>query len=302
MSFQKKLRRHIFGKIVKVSPVIASKLIYLKVFKKKLNLKEPRTFNEKLMWLKLKEQDTLKIQCTDKYLVREYVANRCFPELLIDLHGIYESAEEIDFDKLPNRFVLKCTHGSGFNIVCTNKHFLDKVYVRKQLNTWLKTDYSLYCGEPHYAKIRPRIIAESFIGKRSGKVPTDYKIHCFHGEPQYIEVVLDRGTPFQKILTYTCDWELLPYKYEAIHFQGVCERPMKLSDMLEIARRLSKAFTYVRVDLYAIGVRIYFGELTFTPSACLDTNLLASADMELGNLLNLKKDRSIRSGITEVNM
>ena len=289
MSVIKKLGRRIFGVIVKISPVLASKLIYLKVFRKRLNLKTPRTFNEKLMWLKLKEQDALKTQCTDKYLVREYVAQQCFPELLIDLHGIYERAEDIDFDKLPSRFVLKCTHGSGFNIVCTNKQFLDKANVRKQLNTWLKTDYSLYSGEPQYAKIKPRIIAERFIGKRGGKVPTDYKIHCFHGEPQFIDVILDRDTPFKKNLTYTCEWGFLPYTQDAVQFEEVCERPVKLADMLDIARRLSRAFTYVRVDLYAIGVRIYFGELTFTPAACLNTTLLASADLKLGYLLNLEQ-------------
>ncbi|MER1987893.1 MAG: ATP-grasp fold amidoligase family protein [Solibacillus sp.] len=285
----KKIRRRIFTRIVKLSPVLASKIIYLKVFRRPLNLRAPRTFNEKLMWLKLKEDDALKMQCTDKYLVRDYVAQQCFPELLIDLHGIYERAEDIDFDQLPNRFVLKCTHGSGFNIVCTNKLFLDQEYARKQLNDWLKTDYSLYCGEPYYAGIKPRIIVERFIGKRGGQLPIDYNIHCFHGEPQFIEVVLDRDTAFKKHLFYTCDWELLPYTEDALHFDGVCERPVKLVDMLEIARHLSRAFTYVRVDLYALGVRIYFGELTFTPAACLDTDLLTTADELLGSYIHLEQ-------------
>lgn len=289
MAVMKRLGRRLFTLVVKLSPVVASKLLYFKVFRRKLNLKAPSTFNEKLMWLKLNEPDELKTQCTDKYLVRDYVAKQCFPELLIDLIGIYERAEDIDFEQLPNRFVLKCTHGSGFNIVCANKLFLDKDYTKKQLNEWLETDYSLYCGEPHYAGIRPRIIIERFIGKRSGQVPTDYKIHCFHGEPQFVEVVLDRDTAQKKHLLFTCDWELLPYTKDALMFDEVCERPMKLGDMLDIARRLSRMFTYVRVDLYAIGVRIYFGELTFTPAACLDTDLLASADRELGRYLHLEQ-------------
>lgn len=289
MTVGKTIGRRLFARVVKASPVLASQILYFKVFRKRLNLKAPRTFNEKLMWLKLNEPDVLKTQCTDKYLVREYVRARCGEELLIDLHGVYERAEDIDFARLPNRFVLKCTHGSGFNIVCKNKLFLDEDYTRKQLNNWLKMNYSLYCGEPHYAGIRPRIVAERYIGKRSGQLPIDYKIHCFHGEPQFIDVVMDRDTPLKKNLTYTCDWELLPYTHDSVQFDGDCERPVKLAEMLDIARKLSRAFTYVRVDLYAVGVRIYFGELTFTPAACVDTDLLARADLELGQLLHLEQ-------------
>lgn len=283
----KKIMRLAFTLLVEISPVLASKVIYYKTFGKRLNLKNPTTFNEKLMWLKLTEDDELKAHCTDKYLVRDYVRDRGLGDILIDTYDMYERAEQIDFDKLPDRFVMKCTHGSGFNIVCANKYFLEKAHTLAQLKKWMQTDYSLYCCEPHYAKIRPRILVEQFIGERGGKLPTDYKIHCFHGQPEVIEVIADRDTPNRKNILFSCDWTLLPYTKEALEVGESWERPQNLTEMLRVARTLSEAFTYVRVDLYSVENKVYFGELTFTPAACVDTDLLQEADVQLGRLLDL---------------
>lgn len=282
----KKWLRLAFARLVEVSPILASRILYYRAFRKRLHLQKPVTFNEKLMWLKLYEEDALKTKCADKYGVRDYVHARGLSEHLIKTYGVYDYVEDIDFEQLPERFVLKCTHGSSFNIVCANKYFLDKAHTVAQLQKWLQTDYSLYCAEPHYAKIKPRIVVEEFIGERGGRLPTDYKIHCFHGEPQIIQVVVDRDTPRKKNMLFSKEWVMLPYKKDTL-LQDVCERPRELARMLEIARKLSEEFTYVRVDLYAVEGQVYFGELTFTPAACVDANLLEGADVQIGKLLDL---------------
>ncbi|HWK24494.1 MAG TPA: ATP-grasp fold amidoligase family protein [Ureibacillus sp.] len=273
----------IFSLIKRISPVMASKIIYYKTFKKKLNLKNPTTFNEKLMWLKLNEDDTFKAKCTDKYLVRDYIKELGYSNILIELYNVYEHAEDIDFDALPDRFAMKCTHGSGFNIICNDKNTLDLNLVRLQLNKWMNTNYSFVNGEPHYSKIKPRIIVERFLERSNLQAPIDYKIHCFHGKPQIIEVAL----PTMDLL-YNCDWELLPYNMASVNYNETLERPERLEEMLEIARGLSRAFLYVRVDLYYCNNEIYFGELTFTPAACLDVDFIDDADYQMGKLLHLE--------------
>lgn len=289
MSIIKKVLRPSFSLLVKASPVIASKVIYYKTFREKLNLKNPTTFNEKLMWLKLKEEDTLKTRYTDKYSVRDYIKENGYENILIELYKVYDSVEEINFEELPNSFIIKCTHGSGFNIICSNKEQLDRKNTILQIKKWMKIDYSLVSCEPHYSKIKPRIIVERFLGDSDGKVPIDYKIHCFHGEPKIIELIFDRGTSQKKCILLNLDWETLPYNEQSINFKEVIQKPEKSNEMLEIARSLSSPFTYVRVDLYYYNKEIFFGELTFTPDACLFTDLSDEAGYKIGNLLDLTK-------------
>lgn len=281
--------------LVKTSPELASKLIYFKTFKKRLNLKNPKTFNEKLMWLKLNEDDSLKTIYTDKYLVRQYIQELGYSNILIDLYKVYENAEEIDFRELPSSFVLKCTHGSGFNIICSNKENLDKEHTIQQIKKWMKTDYSLHCCEPHYSKIKARIIAEKFLGESDGKLPTDYKFHCFHGEPKIIELIFDRGTAQTKSILFDLNWDILPYDEHSLSFKEAIVPPEKSYEMLEIARKLSSGFTYVRVDLYFYNKQIYFGELTFTPDACLFTDLFEEAEYIIGNLIDLANSTKRKS-------
>ena len=277
-----------FSIIVKLSPVFASKIIYYQKFGKRLKLSNPTTFNEKLMWLKLYEDDSLKTICADKYLVRDYVRKAGYSQTLIDLYKVYERVEDIDFQELPNRFVMKCTHGSGFNIICTRKEKLDQEKVILQLKEWMATDYSLIRCEPHYSKIKPKIIVERFLGQETnGKLPIDYKIHCFHGQPKIFDVVLDRGTEEKKHIMLNSEWEIMPYTEDSVNFKGEIKKPEKLDDMLVMARELSKEFTYVRVDFYYYNDEIYFGELTFTPAACVDTDYSEGVDYEMGELLDL---------------
>lgn len=273
----------------KISPIIASKVKYFLSFGKRLDLNNPKTFNEKLMWIKIFEDDTIKAMCTDKYEVRNFVRDLGLEYILNELYFVYDSVDDINFDKLPNSFVLKGTHGCGCNIICSDKNTLDKEDAIRKLKKWMRTDYSLVSAEPHYSKITPRIIAEKFLGVEGGISPIDYKIHCFHGEPKLIEVVLDRAINQTKLIFLDMDWNVLPYNNNSVNLNIDIQKPEKINEMLDISRKLSGQFTYVRVDLYYYLEKIYFGELTFTPSACCHTHLFTEADYEIGELLDLNK-------------
>lgn len=199
-SIIKALYKNFIKFLSKMSPMVASKVKYFISFGKRLNIEDPETFNEKLMWIKLFEEDSIKAMYTDKYEVRKYVKNQGLEEILIDLYSVYDKVEDIKFDRLPNSFVLKCTHGCGCNVFCPDKSKLDEKEVTTKLKKWMATDYSLLSAEPHYSKIKPRIVAEKYIGTENGIFPIDYKIHCFHGEPQLIEVVLDRTYNEKKLI------------------------------------------------------------------------------------------------------
>ncbi len=282
------MKKNIKNLLIKKMPVSASKYFYWNTFKKRLNLKNPTTFNEKLMWLKLYEDDSQKARCADKYLVRDYVSQLGYSNILVDLFKVYENVEEISFQELPESFVMKCTHGSGFNIICPNKEKMDKKQTIVQLKKWMKSDYGLRAAEPHYSKIKPRIIVERFLDDElNGQLPTDYMIHCFHGTPHVIEVGVDNGDKEKMFGTFNCDWDVLPYFDDSVTLGEVINKPGRLEEMLEISRELSKAFTYVRVDLYYSDNKIYFGELTFTPAACLDYDFINDADLQMGELLDL---------------
>lgn len=286
--------RSIYKKFIillsKISPLFASKVKYLISFGKKLNLEDPQTFNEKLMWIKLNEDDNFKAKCTDKYEVRNYVENLGLKNILNELYFVYDRVEDINFDELPNSFVLKGTHGCGCNIICSDKSKLDKTDAIIKLKKWMQTDYSLLSAEPHYAKIKPRIVAEKFLGEQGGLPPIDYKIHCFNGKPKLIEVVLDRSINETKLIFLDMDWNILPYNKHSLNFKGNIKKPERFNEMIEISKKLSNEFTYVRVDLYYYLNYIFFGELTFTPCACCHTHLFENADYEIGELLDLKKD------------
>ncbi|MDN4495100.1 ATP-grasp fold amidoligase family protein [Ureibacillus aquaedulcis] len=301
MSIKSKVLRFCFSLLVKFSPKLASEVIYYKTFKKKLDLKNPKTINEKLMWLKLNEDDSLKAKCADKYLVREYINEKGFSKILNDLIKVYDNVEELDFNQLPNQFVIKCTHGSGFNIICTDKKNLDLNRTKAQLKKWMKTNYSLISCEPHYARHKPKIVVERYL-ERDHKVnsPMDIQFHCFHGEPRLIEVILNNCNQEEDYILYNLDWENLPYNDASLNLKTTIDKPSKLDEMIEITKVLSQEFTYVRVDLYFSFDKIYFGELTFTPDACLATYYINNADYKVGRLLELpsiSKKQSLKSTV-----
>lgn len=254
-----------------VSPELASKRIYKKGTLKKLNLKEPKLFNEKLMWLKLNtyKNNELVRNCADKYKVREYINEVGCGDILNDLIAVYDSTDEIDFNKLPQKFVLKCNHGAGYNIICTDKEILNKEDTIKQLNKWLKEDYSKYAAEIQYKNIQKKIICEKYLEMDTGKKnPTDYKIYCFNGEPKIILVMNDRDTVVTREF-YNINWKRMHLRDKENPPKVPTQRPDNLEKMLDYAKKLSKPFPFVRVDLYNVNNAIIFGELTFTPTGCM---------------------------------
>lgn len=284
----KKALRKVIFMLTKVSPVFVSKILYYLRFGKRLNLKNPKSINEKLMWLKLYEDDSLKVICADKYLVRDYISRLGYSSILVDLYNVYERADQIEFNQLPEKFIMKCTHGSGFNITCQNKREFNREHTKTLLKKWMKVDYSLINCEPHYAKIKPRIIVERLLEDSNTQDPIDYQIHCFHGEPQIIEIIFNRWGIDKQYILVNRNWDILPYNEASARFKGILKKPEKLQEMLDISRKLSRVFTYVRVDLYYCDYEIYFGELTFTPDACLDIDFINNAEYKMGKLLDLQ--------------
>ena len=249
-----------------------------------LNLKNPQSFNEKLQWLKLYDypKNPLAIQCTDKFGVRRYVEELGLEEHLNTLIGVWDSADEIDWNALPEQFAMKCTHGCEFNILCKSKSTLDTETAKKQLNDWLKIKYGYYYAELHYNGIQPRIICERYLGEDI----VNYKFFCFHGEPKFMYIVQGKGE--QKRLTcLDLNQNPLPYKQ---HFLPVLAAEGLLDgfdDMAKLSARLSQSFRFVRVDLYRVAGQIYLGELTLTPTAGVESFCPKEYDQVLGAFLKI---------------
>lgn len=223
-----------------------------------------RTYNEKMQWAKLYERDPLKTLLSDKYLVRDWVKEKIGEKYLIPLLGVWDSFDEIDFDKLPKRFVLKANNSSETVLIVKDKDNLDKKNARKKVNRWLKEDYAFREGfQLQYKDIEPKIIAEKFIQDSDGKLP-DYKFMCFNGKAYYCWIDVDRETE-QKRNVYDLNWELQEWSQNYFKPSDYpIPKPKNFEKMIEIANELCKEFSHVRVDLYNVDGKIYFGEMTFT--------------------------------------
>lgn len=236
----------------------------------KLDLDNPRTFNEKIQWLKLYDTTPEKTRLADKYLVREWVKEKIGEEYLVPLLGAWDRFDDIDFNALPNQFALKCNHGSGMNIVVKDKGKMDIARAKAQFDAWMKTNFAFVNGlELQYRDIPRKIIAEKYM-EQFDRGLTDYKIHVFHGEPKIIHVIGDRD--LQKHTARECfltvAWEAEELMYHTYDmYEEIPPKPEKLDEMLETARILGKDFKYVRVDLYDLDGSIRFGEMTFTPAS-----------------------------------
>ncbi len=286
-----KLKFKMVSELSVISPETVSKIRYKNVFGTKLNLDDPKTFNEKLMWLKLNKyaNDPLVSQCSDKYAVREYVEKCGLGETLNELLGVWDKASEIPWEKLPKRFAIKCNHGCGYNLICQDKSKFDTKKATAQLDAWMKEDFWKEYAEVHYKTIPKKIICEKYLEGKNDALPVDYKIYCFHGKPVFIGNFIERDIVTDEILRgyFDLDWNPSPvFRYEMK--PELFERPKSLEKMLEYAKILSRPFPFVRVDFYEVDGKIYFGELTFTPTGCLATYYTDEAQRKLGELLNVK--------------
>lgn len=265
---------------------------------KKLNLKNPESFNEKLQWLKLYDRKPEYSIYVDKYAVRAYIAEILGEEYLIPLLGVYDNVKEIDWASLPDKFVLKCTHGSGSNIICPDKNKLDIEEAKKKLQKWMNKNWYWYGREWPYKNLKPRIICEKYLIDESGKELKDYKLMCFNGEVKCIFVCTNRNSSTGvNIDIYDVNWNLMPFGRYNHPGTGVkISKPKNLDNMVKYAEKLSKNIPFIRVDYYEANGHLYFGELTFYPASGFGKFTPESYDYLLGSWIKLPiENEGIRS-------
>lgn len=271
------------------------KEFYLRKFKKSHgeypDLETPKAFSEKLVWSMLNYRDKRYIMCADKYAVRTFVKNTIGEEYLIKCYDIYNKIEDINFDKLPNKFVLKATHASGWNIICPNKNEINEKRTLYSLKHWFTQNYFNYNREWHYKYMPKRVICEEYIGLKDGTPPMDYKILCFNGIPKLILLDIARFKHLQCNI-YDVEWNQIK-DVQISHEQDYSkeyEKPKNLEEMLDVASKLSKGFEHVRIDLYNIDGKIHFGEMTFFHGAGVySTYRPKEFDLLIGSWFQLPK-------------
>ena len=267
---------------------------------RKLNMKNPTTFNEKIQWMKFNYRFPLQSVVSDKLLVRDYVKEKTGEEYLIPLLGKWKKFDEIDFDTLPDQFVLKCNHDSGGLVVCRDKSALDYKKAKNKIEKSLKSNFYTIGREYQYRNIKPMILCEKFISE-NGKVPMDYKIYCFNGKPDVMLVCRNRfsnDSHKAEYLFYDQNWKFLPWlKGDEKKKDPKLPRPENLDEMLEVAKKLSEDFIYARIDLYNVDGKIYFGEITLSPNSGFYSGLTEETDRILGEKIHIPYwdviDRSI---------
>jgi hypothetical protein len=296
--------RKVLGKIWR-SPVLQCFIpakVFLKLeFKRKLgyslNLKSPKSFNEKLQWLKLYNQKPEHTMIADKYAVRKYIAEKIGEEYLILLLGVWDKPEEIDFDTLPNEFVLKCNHNSGLGMyICKDKAAMNKEKVIDGLWKGLRQDYYLTGREWPYKNIPRKIICEKYLTDEEGIGElTDYKFFCFDGYVDCVMIATERQSGCPKFYFFNDKWELLRLNIRGKEAPAgfTVPKPSCIDEMFRIASILSKGFPFVRVDLYESNKKVYFGELTLYPQSGFDANILPEADEYWGGLLDIDNVKRI---------
>lgn len=282
---------------------------YWRAFGKKLNLKDPITFNEKLQWLKLNDHNPLYTTLVDKYAVRNYIKKKIGEEYLIPLvGGPWKSVDDIPFESLPDQFVLKATHDSGSVMICRNKYKFDIEAAKEKLKKSLKNNFYYSGREWPYKNVPPQIIAEKYMEEKgsatenndvvnvptnTGKALIDYKFFCFNGFAESVMVCSERETGNPKFYFFDKNWDLKRYNKRGKEAPDdfAFPKPECIDKMFSIAEKLSKGMPFVRVDLYCIEGVIYFGEMTFYPDSGFDANLLPETDELWGNALILPEKR-----------
>ena len=267
------------------SPEFVSKIYFRYVLGYKLNLKSPKTFNEKLQWLKLYHwsNEPKAVQCADKYAVRSYIEDLGKKDILNDIIDVWDNADDINWVELPQKFVLKCNHGCGYNIICKDKSRLDEKETKETLNRWMHEDFSKFNAEPHYAKIKRKIICEKFL---EGEV-VNYNIYVFNGKATFFSVAGGLGDGAGEYLNYyNPDGTLADFKNKSYPAKEI-ELSSLLPEMIETAEYLAKDLPMVRVDLFDIEGKIILSEMTFTPGGALIPFSSVAADRMLGDKLDI---------------
>jgi len=253
----------------------------------KLNLDTPQTFNEKLQWLKLYDRNPDYTKMVDKYEVRKYIKEKIGEEYLIPLIGVYDKFDDIDFDKLPNQFVIKCTHDSGGLVICKDKNNLHVKAAKKKINKFMKRNYYKVHREWPYKNVKPRIIIEKYMEDTKAKELVDYKFMCFDGEPKLSFTCSERYNNGLKVTFFDLDWNKLPFERHYPSSNKKIIKPINYDLMLKFSKILSDDIPFVRVDWYEINGKLYFGELTFYPGSGYEEFTPSKYDKIIGDFIKL---------------
>ena len=284
-------------------PVTICKIRFRKIFGRKMDLKNPKDINEKILWLSLYSDISEWSRMADKYAVRSYVEELGLGDCLVKLYGKWDKAEDIEWDKLPNQFVLKTNNGSGTVKLVTDKTKLDIPAITRLMDEWLHKKVASTTTEFHYDSIKPCIIAEELLD--FSKDPNesisaiDYKIWCFNGKAYYVWTCANRDEESTDVALFDREWNYLPEKSVFNkHYREqkvLVSKPKNLVKMLDVAEKLAKPFPVVRVDLYNIDGRIYFGEMTFTSLGGTMDFYTQECLYEMGNLIDISGVKKVRS-------
>ena len=263
--------------------------IYWRIIGKRLNLKHPQTFNEKLQWLKLYDRNPLYTTLVDKYAVKKWVADKIGEQYIIPTLGVWNSFDAIDFDTLPHQFVLKCTHDSGGIVICRDKATFDKQSARKKLTKSLKTNFYDSGREWPYKNVPPRIIAEKYMSEDDGSQELkDFKLMCFNGKVKCSFVCTERFTKDGlKVTFYDTNWNVMPFERHYPRSKTPIAKPLNYDEMVELAEKLSRDIPFVRVDFYSVKGKTYFGEMTFYPGSGFEEFTPSEWDKTLGDWVKL---------------
>lgn len=260
--------------------------LYELSFGHRFDLDHPKTFNEKIQWLKLYGNLPLKTKLADKYLVRDFVREKIGEKYLVPLLGVWNSEKEVDFDALPNRFAIKANHGSGMNLIVRDKSQLDQKAARKRMKSWLKMNFACLYMELQYWNIPRKIIAEEYMENACGDL-FDYKVWCFNGKARYIEFLAERSTKLKNVFLDR-DWNPQVFVYSAPLYEKEVPKPACLDELIACAEKLAEGFAFVRVDFYCLDDgSIKFGEMTFCELAGLGHWDPPEWDLKLGEMLTL---------------
>lgn len=258
-----------------------------------LDLKKPRSFNEKIQWLKLYNHIPLYTQLVDKYSVREYVKEKIGEEYLTKCYGVYSKFENIDFDKLPDKFVIKCTHDCGSVVLCDSKSKINMSKIGKKLNAALSRNYYYQGREWPYKNVIPRIIIEEYLEDHTTNDLYDYKFFCFSGVPKVLFVSIGRQEGNLQLNFYDMGFNKLPFERGYPNFDVNIPKPKNFKKMIELATKLSEGIPFVRVDFYDIEGRIVFGEMTFSPGGGMEVFKPKEWDYILGQWIELPANKVI---------
>ena len=264
-------------------------LMYYHFFHKFVNFRNPVTYNEKLQWLKVNYRNPEYTKLVDKHLVKEVVANKIGEEYVLPTYGVYSCPEEIDFDELPNQFVLKCNHDSGSVAICKDKSSFNKDEALLILRKGLRRNGYWYGREWPYKHVKPLIIAEKYIEDSTAQDLKDYKFFCFDGYVDNVMMVVGRHTDHARFYHFDRNWHICHYNRlgRKLPDDFTLPKPQNIDKMFELAEKLSKGFPEVRIDLFNVDGHIYFGEYTFFNESGFETGFDFESDKHLGDLIEL---------------